>query len=584
VGSGRVGPAGALGHVRLEGVRCDLRFRAGRCRPPIRRRAVPAAGKGRGSSTVPSRLAVRDLTVSLVQADGRLAATYDGLELDVESYPDRYAFAFRRRAGESGEVLVLTGSYHPAGRVLELQSELAHRFTVDETAALFAAMGRRGLAAAQGQVRASGHFNGSLHRPDSADHSLRLEVSDLRLDALDGVVAERVHLALSAADGRGRVEAARVVCPAGVVSLPETPFRYQLPRPTQAGDRRALGTASAWLDVPALRGVIELRRSAHRSRFWRRVLRGLGGRGVVRFVGTARWAPGGRNPWLGSLRFAGRGLELQPFPDRPLKVSDIRWASAILTPSRLELTDLRAKTCGGQVNLQLAVDNWFRREKRSFQSSLAVAGLDVRALSAALGAAGEGKITGKLTGQLALSAGPPGGSAGDARLADRLVGRGRIFLDDGDLWSVPVVSWLFGRLGLERQRSALSDAHAVFTIRGPVLHIRRAVVANPLAGIECRKGTVNVRTHQVDAVVVAGTFVTANPLSRLLLGELRAKLMGRHVRGKWDELGAKDFVPLPAGKIAESSVKLFHQLARSGGDLSAEIGKTFDELFKRLKP
>ena len=216
--------------------------------------------------------------------------------------------------------------------------------------------------------------------------------------------------------------------------------------------------------------------------------------------------------------------------------------------------------------------------------SLAVAGLDVRALSAALGAAGEGKITGKLTGQLALSAGPPGGSAGDARLADRLVGRGRIFLDDGDLWSVPVVSWLFGRLGLERQRSALSDAHAVFTIRGPVLHIRRAVVANPLAGIECRKGTVNVRTHQVDAVVVAGTFVTANPLSRLLLGELRAKLMGRRVRGKWDELGAKDFVPLPAGKIAESSVKLFHQLARSGGDLSAEIGKTFDELFKRLKP
>ena len=330
VGSVRLALSGMYGSnlvvhsARLEGVRCDLRFRAGRCRPPIRRRAVPAAGKGRESSTMPRRLTVRDLTVSLVQADGRLAATYDGLELDVESYPDRYAFAFRRRAGESGEVLVLTGSYHPAGRVLELQAELAHRFTVDETAALFAAMGRRGLAAAQGQVRASGHFNGSLHRPDSADHSLRLEVSDLRLDALDGVVAERVHLALSAADGRGRVEAARVVCPAGVVSLPETPFRYQLPRPTQAGDRRALGTASAWLDVPALRGVIELRRSAHRSRFWRRVLRGLGGRGVVRFVGTARWAPGGRNPWLGSLRFAGRGLELRAAPDRPLVVSDIR--------------------------------------------------------------------------------------------------------------------------------------------------------------------------------------------------------------------------------------------------------------------
>ncbi|KKM20644.1 hypothetical protein LCGC14_1643420, partial [marine sediment metagenome] len=61
-----------------------------------------------------------------------------------------------------------------------------------------------------------------------------------------------------------------------------------------------------------------------------------------------------------------------------------------------------------------------------------------------------------------------------------------------------------------------------------------------------------------------------------------AKLLGHRVRGRWDDLGPKDFVPIPAGQIADSSVKLLRGLAGHAGTIGLGAAKALDDLFGKL--
>ena len=167
---------------------------------------------------------------------------------------------------------------------------------------------------------------------------------------------------------------------------------------------------------------------------------------------------------------------------------------------------------------------------------------------------------------------------------DGLSAAGKVRIEKGDFWSVPVLSDIFREMSLPVRPATLSDVRGVFELLGPVVRIRHAAVTNRLAGLECTGGTVNLRTRYVDVKVVGATFLSLNPLARFLLRDIKSRLLARRVRGRWDELSPDSFVVIPAGRIADGSVALLLKLARGGGSFGAEIIKGFEDLFRAVQP
>lgn len=549
-----------LRELELSSVACDLRFSGGRCRPPLRRRPP-------GTAQPPklTRLTARPITVRIAPPhDTASAAVYDRLELTLSRSGATYHLALSRNSDRRpGESLQGRATYDPQTGVLDAQVSVTHAADVTETNALFRALGWTRLAAAQGRLTASATYRGPADRPGEAKHSVRLALEKFRLDAPKGLIAEEVSLDLSAADGTGSVRSAGAAAGPGTLTLEETAFTYDL--------------ASRRLSAGEVRGLAELTGAASGSRFWEALLGGLAGSGKVHFAGSLACDLARARPLDGSIvRFRTEGLRfLRSGTQAPL-LDELRWGSASLTPERLEVTGLLGKSCGGSVAADAGVQGWANPAGQSFRLALTASGLDLTELSQRLEAKPAGKLSGRMDLELTLTGGRfawPG-----------LAGRGKAAIRGADFWSVPLLASVFGQLRLPHNPATISDLRAVFDVEGPIVRVRRAVVANKLAGIECTGGTVNLQTGDVDVTVVAGTFLTMNRLSKLLLADAKAKVFGRRVQGKWGQIGPKSFSPLPAEKIADSSIRFLANLARSGGAFPKGIIKAIEDLFRAGLP
>jgi hypothetical protein len=544
---GRLAPT--LREVELAGVECSLHFADGRCRPPLR------AARGSGKPPTLTRLTAEPMTVRIVpSADPASLAAYEGLRLSLTHNAGRYDFMLSRKTGRADELLQADGTYHAATGTLHGRLSLSHAAEPAGTSALFRALGWTRIASAQGKLTASVTFSGPPDRPAEAKHSVDLTLADLRLDAPNGTIAHDINLSLTAANGKGTLQSAAAAGPPGKVTLEEVPFTYDL--------------AAQKVSAEGIRGVAALRPDAAPGGFWR----GLSGTGQVHLAGSLHYEATREQPLEASFDLRAEDLEVGVAGAAGPVMSRVRWERATLNPRRLEVAGLSARSCGGTVKASGHVENWTSRAKQGFQVALTCSGIDLAELSRRLNEQSAGKLSGKMDLELSLTGGPfawPG-----------LAGRGKTTIRGADFWSVPLLASVFGQLRLPHKPATISDLRAVFDIEGPIVRIRRAVVANKLAGIECTGGTVDLQTGDVDLTVVAGTFLTMNRLSKLLLAEAKTKVFGRRVKGKWGRIGSESFSPLPAEKIADGSIRFLSDLARGGGTLPQGIIKAIEDLFR----
>lgn len=547
-----------LRSIELVGPECDLHFTNGRCTLPVKR----LSGGGRGRLELES-FSARRATIRVMKA-GRpaTAATYKGIRVNVNREDESYHVLIDRRGDAPGQTCTITGTYNPRSKVANLNVVIEHSADVAETCALFGVLGWRRLAAAQGKFRATGSVRGPIDRPLECEHSLKLAAKGIRIDAPNGLIARDLDLVLEVANGKGKVSSASLAAPPGRLNLADVTLSYRLD-----GQKIAVEVAD---------GVVTLAASKEPSRFWEDLLHGTELAGSVRFTGSLDYDRTRNNPLLGNMRFQSVALEVAVPTRTPLLLSGVGWHSAVLTPARLELTGLSAETCGGNVAADLDVDNWARPRRGAFRLLLKTSGVDLARLCESMGSVPAGRIAGRMELHLELAGGQVGWEG--------MTGRGKIHIRDGDFWSAPLVGQLFRQLRLPRSPVAISEARAVFSLVGSKLHIRHAAITNQLAGIECTGGRIDLQTRDVNLTVVASTFLTMNRLGKLLLGDIKEKLLARQVRGKWDALRPESFAPLPVGQIADSSVALLKDLARNSGKFNTTVIKGLERLFQALQP
>ena len=389
----------------------------------------------------------------------------------------------------------------------------------------------------------------------------RVTVTGIRLRGPEGAIVDDAGITLTLHDGQGLLEAT-ISTPAGRGRLGPMPLVYE--------------PSGRKLSIEKIEGLFVLWPAGEDGGFWRRRLGGIGARGVIRLRGGMDYDADRPEPWQGAVELNPEELAVVGPGRRAEVVSDIRWDRARITPSRVEVTQLTGKAGGGTVTAEATMDNWADASGRVFDAVVSAEGVDLAAVADAASPGHSREVTGKAD-LTVLVHGRGFGWEG-------VTGRGNARVTGVDLWSVPVVSAVFEQMKLAGAASALSEAQCVFELAGPEVRIGRAVVTNPLAGIECTGGTVDLRTGQVDVVVVGGTFLTLNRFTDSLGASLRSKLLGHRIRGRYDQIGPKDFIPLPAAKIADSSVELLRSLSRQEGGIGKQLQEMLDGLFKGLAP
>ena len=166
-----------------------------------------------------------------------------------------------------------------------------------------------------------------------------------------------------------------------------------------------------------------------------------------------------------------------------------------------------------------------------------------------------------------------------------LRGRGVIFLDDADVWQIPVLPQLLTGVGLSR---AKADAQVSFSLSGPVATIRRGQLASLIWAVDFEPGgKVDLAKQHVDGYAIPIPIKQADSLMKavILLNPLRM-LTGQvsrvHVKGPWT---GPSITPKPLSDLSAlpgGTLNLLRGLATTGGQLSGNIYKALEEIPRDL--
>ena len=169
---------------------------------------------------------------------------------------------------------------------------------------------------------------------------------------------------------------------------------------------------------------------------------------------------------------------------------------------------------------------------------------------------------------------------GDVNAPDDIRAYGSVFIDDADLWQVPVIGGLFKNFGSwEYKIAGVSDAEAVFRLWGPRMTIERGHLSNSFSAIEVEQGgQINLKTGQVDMYAVG------IPLKGLekIIGEipvanwfmhLKDKLVRLQIKGNWSEPASKLIHKRPIKDVKEATLGFLGDMAKSGGGITDELKK-----------
>lgn len=246
----------------------------------------------------------------------------------------------------------------------------------------------------------------------------------------------------------------------------------------------------------------------------------------------------------------------------------------------IRITQFGANGCGGSVMVSGEADigpDW----RVSYRGVLNANNVDVPALTETIAGPGKKAQRGILSLQVKCS-----GIDGDIH------GLGLLGMDNADVMTMSIFAEIFKQMGLgSNDQLRKSDLQAVFTFDGPQVTVSQARLANPLSALDMEKGgQINVRTRQLDLHVMGVPLKAVEGILKLpvigILSEpfrnLRDKLIRLHVQGDWsapsDTLVRKE----PVTDVAEGTVGVFKDVAKSGGKLGEGALKAVNDLFHAL--
>jgi hypothetical protein len=175
---------------------------------------------------------------------------------------------------------------------------------------------------------------------------------------------------------------------------------------------------------------------------------------------------------------------------------------------------------------------------------------------------------------------------GTAEKPEDYSGRGIVFLDNADIWKMPVIPALFSflQLGVESPLS-YSDAIAAFNVAGPVITIERANIASSLTAIEVMPGsTINYETQYIDAHAV---FVPLKKLRKIIIripilnlfADIYDQLAGVSIKGYWSQPANQLIRKEPIKDIGKVPIKFFKSAEKSEGQISSEMYTEMENYF-----
>ncbi len=170
------------------------------------------------------------------------------------------------------------------------------------------------------------------------------------------------------------------------------------------------------------------------------------------------------------------------------------------------------------------------------------------------------------------------------RRLGNLIGKGAIFIDDADLWQMPIFGDIFTQVGMPLQ---CGDAEAIFLLNGPVVTLQHGRVSNTLSAIDSDAGgTVNLQTTQMNLCVIpvpikqTSDIMNKIPMLNKLSG-IGSSLLKFRVKGSWNDDATKLVSKEPIANfsaISKSTRGFFSSAAKSGGQLAGDVFKALDDI------
>jgi len=167
------------------------------------------------------------------------------------------------------------------------------------------------------------------------------------------------------------------------------------------------------------------------------------------------------------------------------------YAKVVLDSNRCEIQDIRADICQGTLEGSLIINNWKKRNESFCTGQISCKQADLSQLSKCM------DLPQKLSkGTLSFEY----GVIGDTNDLKNLSGEGVVFINDNDLYQLPVISQVFNSVGLKADDfQKATDAMVLFRKTGSVVTIDKGQIANRFWAIRVEpSGTVDVQNKTVD--------------------------------------------------------------------------------------
>jgi hypothetical protein len=252
------------------------------------------------------------------------------------------------------------------------------------------------------------------------------------------------------------------------------------------------------------------------------------------------------------------------------------YAKVVLDSNRCEIQDIRADICQGTFGGSLALNNWMKRNESFYTGQISGKQVDLSQLSKCMDLP-QKLSKGTLSFEYSVI-----GYTNDLK---KLAGEGIVFINDSDLYQLPVISHVFAFAGLKANNfQKATDAMVLFRNAGSVVTIDKGQVANRFWAIRVVPGGyVDVQNKTVDMHVVVIPLGQIEDIVRKLpfaelFGKLKDKLTRLKVKGKWSDPASKLVTKEPLTDVKEATVSFIRDVVDSGGQITEKMRKPFKEM------
>ncbi|MHC4759601.1 MAG: hypothetical protein ACYTE8_13200, partial [Planctomycetota bacterium] len=170
-----------------------------------------------------------------------------------------------------------------------------------------------------------------------------------------------------------------------------------------------------------------------------------------------------------------------------------------------------------------------------------------------------------------------------------LNGHGYIELNDSDLYSTPIASYMFTTIGLKNQQlTRMADGVCVFSINGSVITINEAKATSDYGALVVEPGgTIDLQKNWVDVYIIAVPIRAFRELLNKIpfmsiITNPTDKLSRFRIEGNLSEPPNKLVKKQPLRDLAAGTVSFFKEVINAGGRLTDTTVNSSRDLFDAL--